>query len=197
MMAATGSTMRVMGQAARRRRFDISVSVAKGCGSVVSLDSRAGSGTTLTTTAGMRPRGTTRQASPPSRVRCATLSVCVIWQCGVSVMVEQLAEAPVATLPEKLPMENGRLAGAPTPKCRGPGAPNSTAIARLTPRSSAARTFCPPKESSAIMRAGLLTRPFLHGAAGAAGAVRGGTEEPLEDRRQLGFDVGDLGELFV
>ena len=90
----------------------ISVSVAQGCGSVLSLDSLAGSGSTLTTTAGSRPRGTTRQASPDSRVRCATLSVCVIWQCGVSVTVEQLAEAPVATLPEKLPTENGGAAGA-------------------------------------------------------------------------------------
>ena len=35
---------------------------------------------------------------------------------GVSVTVEQLAEAPVATLPEKLPKANGRDSGAPTPK---------------------------------------------------------------------------------
>src|SRR4030095_3678708 len=119
---------RFMGQAARRRRFEMSVSVAKGCGSVVSLDSRACSGTTLTTTAGMGPRGTTRQASPGSRVRCATLSVCVIWQCGVRVMIEQLADAPVATLPENLPVANGFDEGPAAPKCRGPGPPNSTAM---------------------------------------------------------------------
>ena len=107
MTAATGSTMRPIGQAARSRRRVISVSVPQGCGSVLSVDSRAGSGSTLTTTAGSRPRGTTRQVSPDSRVRCATLSVCVIWQCGVSVIVEQFALAPVATLPEKLPTANG------------------------------------------------------------------------------------------
>ena len=140
-----------MGQAARRRRRVINVSVPQGCGSVLSLDSRAGSGLTLTTTAGSRPRGTTRQASPDSRVRCATLSVCVIWQCGVSVIDEQLQLAPVATLPEKLPTANGLTWGAPAPKCRGPAPEKSTAIARLTPRSSAARTFCPAMVSSAIM----------------------------------------------
>src|SRR4051794_5177214 len=123
MMAATGSSMvcaegRLIGQAARRRRREISMSVTKGCGAEVSLDSCASSGTTLTTTAGIGPRGTTRQASPGSRVRCATLSVCVIWQCGVSVIVEQLADAPVATLPEKLPTVNGLDVGAGAPKCR-------------------------------------------------------------------------------
>src|SRR6188768_3401400 len=120
MMAATGSTMRSMGQAARNRRLVIRTSVPQGCGSVLSLDSRAGSGITLTTTAGIRPRGTTRQVSPDSRVRCATLSVCVIWQWGVSVIDEQLTLAPVATLPEKLPDAYGLVEGAPAPKCRGP-----------------------------------------------------------------------------
>src|SRR5688572_11162834 len=104
MMAATGSTLfidgRPIGHVARSRRRVINTSVPQGCGLVLSLDSRAGSGLTLTTTAGTRPRGTTRQVSPDSRVRCATLSMCVIWQWGVSVMVEQLQLAPVATLPE-------------------------------------------------------------------------------------------------
>ena len=100
----------------------ISVSVPQGCGSVLSFDSRAGSGLTLTTTAGSRPRGTTRQASPDSRVRCATLSVCVIWQWGVSVIDEQLALAPVATLPEKLPTANGLVDGRARAEMPGAGA---------------------------------------------------------------------------
>ena len=157
----------------------------QGCGSVLSLDSRAGSGMTLTTTAGSRPRGTTRQASPDSRVRCATLSVCVIWQWGVSVIVEQLALAPVATLPVNLPLANGVEEGAAAPKCRGPPPAKSTAMARLTPRSSAARIFCPPMLSSAIT----LLRPVHDGAAVAAGAMRQRSEEAIEHRRQLRFDV--------
>src|SRR5262245_2874323 len=185
--------MRVIGQAARSRRFEISASVAQGCGSVLSLDSLAGSGTTLTTTAGSRPRGTMRHASPASRVPPPTLSVCVIWQWGVSVIVQQLTDAPVATLPVKLPTEHGFASGAPAPKCRGPAAPNSTAIARLTPRSSAARTFCPPYESSACTLAG----SFHDRAAHAAGEMRGRAEETFEDRRQLRLDVGDLGEFLV
>src|SRR6187455_3328648 len=120
MTAATGSTMRSMGQAARSLRLVTRTSVPQGCGSVLSFDSRAGSGITLTTTAGIRPRGTTRQASPDSRVRWATLSVCVIWQCGVSVIVEQFALAPVATLPVNLPLANGVEEGPGAPKCRGP-----------------------------------------------------------------------------
>src|SRR3954469_21486520 len=65
-------------------------------------------------------------------------------------------------------------------------------MARLTPRSSATRTFCPLNESSAIT-SGL----FHHRAALAAGAMHVRREETLEDRRQLRFDVGDFGELLV
>jgi hypothetical protein len=72
-----------MGQAARSRRLRDQHVVPPGLRVRALVDSRAGSGLTLTTTAGSRPRGTTRQASPASRVRCATLSVCVIWQCGI------------------------------------------------------------------------------------------------------------------
>ena len=109
-------------------------------------------------------------------------------------MVEQLADAPLATLPEKLPMTKGLVVGAAAPKCLGPCPPNSTAIARLTPRSSATRTFCPVEsEVPQPCQSGL----FHHRAAAATGAVRGGAEEPIEDGRQLGFDIGDFGEFLV
>src|SRR4029079_9153408 len=68
-----------------------------------------------------------------------------------SVIVEQLALAPVETLPVNLPLAYGVEEGAPAPKCRGPPFAKSTARARLTPRSSAARIFCPPMLSSAII----------------------------------------------
>src|SRR5687767_14274432 len=67
-------------------------------------------------------------------------------------------------------------------------------MARLTPRSSAARTFCPPKVSSANMR---LLRLVHDSAALGAGAMREAAEEAIEYGRELGFDVGDLDEFFV
>src|SRR5688572_3300403 len=59
-------------------------------------------------------------------------------------------------------------------------------------RDPARRALSAPRSS--VLR----SRRFIHDRAAArTGAMRGGREESLENRRQLRFDVGDLGEFFV
>ena len=166
----------------------------QGCGSVLSLDSRAGSGITLTTTAGSRPRGTTRQASPDSRVRCATLSVCVIWQWGVSVIVEQLALAPVATLPVKLPTANGVDDGRARAEMPRPGLREIDGDGQAHAAIERGANLLPAdvEFGDHVYFGRSMTVPQLR-------QVRcaGDAEEAVEHRRQLGFDVRDFDELLV
>ena len=128
-------------------------------------------------------------------MRCATLSVCVIWQWGISVIDEQLALAPVATLPEKLPTANGfdrrraraEMAGAGAREIDGDRQAHA-AIERGADFLSSEGEF-----GDACGYFGFsMTVPHWR-----AGAMREAAEEAVEDRRKLGFDVRHFDELFV
>ena len=90
-----------------------------GGGSVLSAQRPAGTGVTLTSSAGSRPAGATVRTSSGSRVRWPAHSVCVPSQCGVSVSVLQLQLAPRATRPLNPPLLSAALCAGGASNQRG------------------------------------------------------------------------------